>query len=787
MSAKEQLRTQLSRARNDLLEKGALVLKAPALIRGMECAIRFLLGAVLAQATIFGAYAPFGLGMVGASGSGLEGFCTLLGACLGYLSSLGAVLGLRYAASAILIYSVSFAFFDTKVYRSRWFMPLFASALTAATGFVYLSEGGWELTEVICFGSEILLTGGAVYVYRYAFSLWTDPGETLGPDGKQRVALLILADTLLIALAQVSLAWDISLGRALAALAVMAAAWQAGPAAGAAVGAGAGIAMDLSLGGLPPVYAMAYGFSGLLAGAVRRHGRLAAALSYAGANALAVLWAWGTGIPTAILYEVFAASVAFLMVPDRVLRRLEFLAPPPRAEDRSQPIRAYVQHQLEEQAAAFRGLYEQLRAACAPPPNDGDAAAIFDRTADRVCRGCALRSACWQRDYVTTFNALNDALPAMLERGRGQASDFPSHFSARCLRFADFLSTANGELTALLARRQYQARLRDSRSAVCRQYAELAGLLGTAAAELSTELAPDPVRERQLRAHLRAAGVDAEGAAFYDVHGRLRLEVQGADLSRLEGPEAQQALATALSLPLRPGRLTHVRGGEVMVFTQAEPMTATAGVAARRKDGQAVSGDAGTWFKGEDGMLWLALCDGMGAGQGAAADSKLALRLLEDFLRAGVAPEPALRTLSGALALRGDTEGGFTTIDLLQVDLFTGQGGVYKLGAAPTYLRRKGQVTRISGSALPAGLDPAAPPDFSRLTLAAGDLVVLVSDGVTDGSDDLWLRDALAAFQGDSPKELALSLLEQGPGGGTDDRTAIVLRLDERKSRREAV
>ena len=40
---------------------------------------------ILAGAEIFGFYAPFGVAAVAAAGSGLSGFCTLAGSCLGYL------------------------------------------------------------------------------------------------------------------------------------------------------------------------------------------------------------------------------------------------------------------------------------------------------------------------------------------------------------------------------------------------------------------------------------------------------------------------------------------------------------------------------------------------------------------------------------------------------------------------------------------------------------------------------------------------------------------------------
>ena len=114
MATKEKLRTRAARLREEARETGKVVLRAPALVRGAECVIRALLGALLAGAEIFGGYAPFGLGLVGASGSGLGGFCALAGACFGYLTMQGFSAGLRYAAACILTFSVAFAFFDVQ-------------------------------------------------------------------------------------------------------------------------------------------------------------------------------------------------------------------------------------------------------------------------------------------------------------------------------------------------------------------------------------------------------------------------------------------------------------------------------------------------------------------------------------------------------------------------------------------------------------------------------------------------------------------------------------------------
>ena len=543
MATKEKLKTKAARVREEARETGKVILRAPALVRAAECVIRFLLGAMLSGAEIFGGYAPFGLGLVAASGSGLDGFCALLGACFGYLSFQGFAEGLRYVAGCILAFSLAFAFFDVKAYRKSWFMPLAAAGMDGITGFVYLSDRGWSPEGLIFFGTELLLCGASAYFYRIAFTPWTEKREEEGLTPRQTVSLLILAGTLLLTLSKITLLGDLSVGRCAAAAAVMATAYKGGIGVGATVGVACGLGMDLAAGGMP-FYSMAFALSGVMCGVFHRQGRLAAALAYVLSNALAVLWTWSEGLHLSLLYEVFIASVVFLVLPERALRQVGALVAREPRHDTQERARAYVRARMEATAAAFKSLYESMRSAFHPAaPNDNDAASVFDRAAGRICKRCPLQTACWQRDYVSTFNALNDALPAMLERGRGESGDFPAYFSNRCMKFPEFLSAANEELAALLCRRQFQSRLSENRSAVCRQYAELAGVLNTAAAELGAELVPDPVREKRLRQYLTAQGIDCRLAAYYDQAGHLRLELEGAGLAPLRTEEGTAKLS----------------------------------------------------------------------------------------------------------------------------------------------------------------------------------------------------------------------------------------------------
>ena len=108
---------------------------------------------------------------------------------------------------------------------------------------------------------------------------------------------------------------------------------------------------------------------------------------------------------------------------------------------------------------------------------------------------------------------------------------------------------------------------------------------------------------------------------------------------------------------------------------------------------------------------------------------------------------------------------------------------MFKLGAAPTYVRKGGTVRRISGASLPAGLaaEERSAPDRFPIHLSPGDCVLLVSDGVTGTEDDSWLRERLVKFDQGSPKELARDLITHSPQGATDDSTALVIRLEKRE------
>lgn len=210
--------------------------------------------------------------------------------------------------------------------------------------------------------------------------------------------------------------------------------------------------------------------------------------------------------------------------------------------------------------------------------------------------------------------------------------------------------------------------------------------------------------------------------------------------------------------------------------TPQEAYTVKVGVAAQGRRGARISGDRGVCFHTGDGRLYAILCDGMGTGQDAAQESTTAVDTLSDLIQSGMQPDHAMEFLNGMYILR-DT-GCFSTMDVLELSLITGQGTLYKWGAAPSYVK-SGKIVKKLGTAAPPpglGVGSTSSAEVIRLSLWGGDMLVLVSDGVVREETE----DLLRSYDGENVKELSSLLTAQAEAaGGEDDMTAAVFRLDE--------
>ena len=631
----------------------------------------------LSAARVGGNYAPWALAAAAVSGGKGRGLWALLGAGVGALVFFDFQTGLRFAASAVLIYSANMAFCDTKMYAGKGFAPLLAALALLLVQSVYLvgrSAAQWAL------GVSASAVAAAV-----AYGL-----DESRENGRWRLLVVMTAAAAALSAVQVE---GFSPGSMTAAWLALLCAVGAPPASAAALGACAGICADLARETPDLLWAAVCGSGALAASLLRRRPRVLQAAAFC-LCAAAVPLALDVDRPWTVLYQAAVGAVAYALAPKKWLG---ILSDTTKSLPEAVPAMA-AKTAAGERAAAFRDLYNTMFRTRTVERGENPAV-IFDHAAQQTCRNCVLVKRCWQAEYNATYNAFNDACPAMLKRGRAEAEDFPLFFTSRCLHFPELLSAVNTELYAFRLRRQYRARLEDARRLAEAQYDQMSEALDEGAP-------PEPEGEPPLRC--------------------------------------------------RVGTLLRPKEGETQCGDQLAVFTAGA-------------------------TLYMLLSDGMGSGPAAHAESAMTVRLLRQFLKAGIQPASALKTLNTALTLRCQEGGGFTTIDLLALDRRTGAATLYKYGAAASYVKRGGTVTRLEGGSLPAGLqDTRQPPEATGLHLEPGSVLVMVSDGVTSEGDD-WLRELLASWPGGDSQELAQLILADSRrhGGLKDDCAALALRLEK--------
>ena len=746
-----------------------------------RCTMFFLLGLVMSCARVLENGAPFGMALVACSGAGVYGVFALTGAALGYLISGGLEWGIRYIAAAVLVYTIAFIFQELKIYRQEFFMPCAAGLVMAVTGFLgSFSVAAGSVPLIAELFLETCLAFGGSYFFREALSGGLRATESA--ELKHNVSVMIMISCILMAFSRIALFSVVSIGRFMALILVMTSAMKGGMLTGAAVGTVLGLAMDVTGTGAP-FYTMAYAFSGLLSGVFGKHGRLFFVLAFILSGALSVVCAWNQEVYISALFETFSASVIFMLLPASFLNHVGLILQSMERGSGESGLRRLAALKVKNLSEAYGELYETVKKSLEEPYNDENIARVFDRAADQVCVQCRCKNRCWNAEYVDTLSAMNDATLAMQEHGSLSVEDLPGFFREKCTGLPAFVTAVNGELRAMAYRRQLRTKLSENRSVAWGQYNDMAQMLGRVADELGSISGADPLAERRLIRYLRSLDIDAETAVFRDGSGRLRVVIESGRLTPLTRDESYlEKLSSVVGVRLcQPRELTE--GCSKLTLLEAEPLAVSVGIAAMKKRGEKVSGDKGTYFKTDAGVLCVILSDGMGCGDDAARDSAQVVAILEKFLRSGADPAVAMKVLNSVMLLRGGDNWGFATVDLMCVDLFTGETCFYKYGAAPSYVKSGKSIRRIKGETLAAGLSSADgnAPDLVRMRLRPGSTAIIASDGVIVDAEDDWIKNLL--MRGfDDMKALARSTLKEAERvyGANDDMTVVTVRVEER-------
>ncbi len=526
-----------------------------------------------------------------------------------------------------------------------------------------------------------------------------------------------------------------------------------------------------------------FGMCAVFASLMNGYKRIGCAIGYMCGAAISLIYAKSAYELPINIYDSAVGAVLFIATPAVVHEYFRtFFDKSVQVEkvDPMQRMRQYLTARLRSTGDAFGSLHE-----CFLAVSEGrlkkysdDMGAILDETATRVCKSCKLRGKCWQTDFRRTYKNILELVGIIEAEGALTPENAPSRFCERCERANIFIYEINHVYELYRRDMLRRADAVTTRNLISNQYNELHHLLDMMASDIESGFIFLENEEERIVDALDSIGVmpyevsvveNAGGSC--EIYLRLpptvhRAAVEGVLSSVMDRAVAFEKSERGLSKYVsRPGYIVDC---SVLQLPQ---------------HGSNINGDSVTVFTDSRSRFFAIAADGMGSGREAQYESAAVLRLLTSFLKAGIGVMTAISILNSSMCINMDRE-MFSTIDLLCIDLYTGKAELYKIGSAETMLLSGGDVKAISAASAPIGIVEHITPDRKRLELAEGDIVLLMTDGITESgytvSKTDWIRSILIKphnTMDELAHEVIDTALSKSRGTAEDDMSVIALRV----------
>lgn len=734
-----------------IMDKPSILDKIKEFIGKYKGALYFLAAFVLTDASLLGYIRPFALCYAMAQDEN-DRLWAAGGAFLGNLMIYGND-GMPYAAACIIALTLEVFIFSKKKAREFFVPPALAlTIIIVKLPFAAMKGPGYL--------GLLLLEGIMAAICTYTLMLPSD-------SEAKRISTAVTAIIFMLAFARVKVLGLLSPATSAAIVLIMAVTFTEESFKGAALGLVMGAVLDMAHGG-GPLFIGALGLSSVIAGIMPVNGRIPFAVTYLVSGVFCLLW--GQGDPRSVggIYDFFVAVSIFLILPDRFFGFAFEAVNGDRVGQKSVIENAgYGLKQFGKALSALsKSVEEQIEAAEA---YEEDISVIFDKSASGVCKKCKNAQLCWIEGYVSTFGWLNDLIPTLKAKGFIEEADLPKGLGDTCIK-KDLLSRRiNHEYMAHL-RRKSQNRMNQGGSRLLKeQYdglnAAIEGLIEVARADY----VPKPLAEKQAQSILRAYRRDV-GVEVFSRNGRLNMCI--GPFEDVEPWVDEEPFLRSASLALKARFLPHevmpTKNGDNFLYKESETLAVSVSCAVQKKPGEEMCGDSSIYFKTDDGRAIIIISDGMGAGAEASKLSKNAIDLVTPFIKSGCS---AWASAMAALPLLRARYGvsGFATLDILEIDLFTGAAVFIKWGGADSFIIDGGIVTRVSQPSLPPGAEPEGQPmpKPREFFVRQGTRIVMASDGA-DIEDEGFL----------CQKELSSGMMvKHYARESLDDYTAIVISI----------
>lgn len=400
------------------------------------------------------------------------------------------------------------------------------------------------------------------------------------------------------------------------------------------------------------------------------------------------------------------------------------------------------------------------------------------------CEGCMMGC----RDNKFDSTVLDNISRLYEDHGRVMESDVENFFGSSCVNRDIYVNELNAGLGSIVERKEWEHHYSESRNTVASGYKEMEGFLEKMADDFGsisdfTEDVSEDILNSLGRGLIVKELLAIEGPYGREIYMTAATRGRECETARgiaarvgkaLEGSFVPSAESPVI-IGSNPVRLKFVEDTDYMVLF---------GVARERKSGESVSGDSFSQMNLMGQRMFLGLSDGMGSGKSAAEHSRIAIGMAEKLLENGFSPEQVSRTVNSVLLMHGDEQPA--TVDMSVVDLKNSIMKVVKLGAPPTFIKRKDCVEIINAPSLPAGVVNGSGGQVLEVEIQAGDIIIMMTDGVLDAinEDDKEeiMKEIILDLDSENPKDISnkiLSLLKPADGA-IDDMTVIAAGIWKR-------
>ncbi|MEA4831196.1 MAG: SpoIIE family protein phosphatase [Oscillospiraceae bacterium] len=419
-------------------------------------------------------------------------------------------------------------------------------------------------------------------------------------------------------------------------------------------------------------------------------------------------------------------------------------------------------------SAEFTSISDRLRV-----PQITHATHIVSTTTSGLCSGCSLSGVCWGKEYTSTQDVALKLANKLSNTGSVSEDDMPAFFREKCIKSPELIATINKKYDKLCG----EWLKNDRAQLLAGEYSTVSRLLKSAADDCESDCSRNFGAEKLARAALNGLGVYYKAIFAYGTRS-LIVDCAGIIPSNLSSSSSEITASFEKKLGGIFGEPEFISNGtaSVMRMRRKRRMMLECAKVSRAKNGEAINGDTASFFENPNDYFYTCVCDGMGTGRDAALTSRLAAIFIEKLLTSSGEKSITLEMLNGFLLAKNDE--CFTTVDLLEIDMLSGEASFIKAGAAPSYVLRAGRLYKINSATPPAGIIKRMTAELTKLELYPGDIAVLMSDGIEDG-DMYKLPELLSGASPDiSPAELSRLILDSACSstGRGDDMTVAVVK-----------